>query len=205
MTERVCEFKWPRSSSLGQCTSVFSSFDELYYSHVHVFTSLHTYSIHLWINLFYVFGRFSDITARQTCNHLCICRYFYPKGIHGNWTHDFGIADADTLSTNIYRHTQTQKKPCELQEDVWLYSQHTQISSRALISRTFSPSAADLRKSIRKQHQGMERGRLISDQLILPFNVMLFCFMCLLFLCLFPKSVICFFVFLNVTWLVSTI
>ncbi len=109
MTERVCEFKWPRSSSLGQCTSVFSSFDELYYSHVHVFTSLHTYSINLWINLFYVFGRFSDITARQTCNHLCICQYFYPKGIHVIWTHDFGIADADTLSLNIFRHTQTEK------------------------------------------------------------------------------------------------
>lgn len=44
MTERVCEFKWPRSSSLGQCTSVFSSFDELYYSHFHKLTHIFTTS-----------------------------------------------------------------------------------------------------------------------------------------------------------------
>ncbi len=48
------------------CTILFT------YSRFHKLTHMHTYSLNLWINLFYAGRRFTDITARQTFNHLLI-------------------------------------------------------------------------------------------------------------------------------------
>lgn len=121
MTECVCEFKRPRSSSLGQCTSDFVLLRTilLTYTHFHKLTCTHTFNKSVGESVFCTLKVYlyycQDNLESFIHLHLCICQtllsktYTWEPMVLALLLSCSAVSATGMPRVQIYRHAQTQK------------------------------------------------------------------------------------------------